>query len=148
MIHTRNIAQISPLATCVALTLMASGPMSSTTLVAAENKEPVAVSEPPQIVQTMTLKEQIAFSRLDLATRLGVEMEAVSVSGSTPVKWRSVALGCPEPGKTYDPMLVPGVMIMLRVGKDIYRYDSLPGREPFYCPADRAEPAYVSPEDA
>jgi len=43
------------------------------------------------IMKIMSRNEQIAFSKQDLATRLDLETEAVTVSGATPVSWRSGA---------------------------------------------------------
>ena len=88
----------------------------------------------------MSPKEQIAFSKQDLATRLGLELDAIKVSGATPVNWRSCALGCPKPGMSYTDVLVPGIWIVLRVDKAVYRYHAATGGKPFYCPNDRAEP--------
>ena len=88
----------------------------------------------------MSAKEQLAFSQEDLAARLDVELDTVSISGATPVTWRSGALGCPEPGMNYTQALVPGIWIMLRVSNTPYRYHAIPGGQPFYCPDDRAEP--------
>ena len=149
MIKTPFFAQKSRLAAGLSLALLACGPAVE----AAEEKETLVTPEHVKKMehtiklQPMSAKEQIAFSRLDLATRLGVEMDVVSVSGATTVRWRSSALGCPEAGKRYTDTLVPGVLIMLRVGNTAYRYHSLPGAEPFYCPSDRVRPAYVGPED-
>jgi hypothetical protein len=96
--------------------------------------------EPAKTTKKMDSKEQVAFSREDLAARLDVDPETVSLSGATPVTWRSGALGCPEPGMNYTQALVPGVWIMLRVGNTAYRYHATPGGQPFFCPDERAEP--------
>ena len=88
----------------------------------------------------MKIKEQIAFSQVDLAARLEVDLDTVSLSGATPVSWRSGALGCPEPGVSYTDVLVPGIWIVLRVDKATYRYHAVPGGQPFYCSNDQAEP--------
>jgi len=92
------------------------------------------------IMKKMSRNEQIAFSKQDLVTRLDLETEAVTVSGATPVSWRSGALGCPKPGMSYTDVLVPGIWIVLRVDKAVYRYHAATGGKPFYCPGDRAEP--------
>jgi len=97
-------------------------------------------SNQASVKKTMNTREQIAFSRDDLAARLDIDKDAVSLSGATPVTWRSGALGCPEPGMNYTQALVPGVWIMMRAGNKAYRYHSVPGGQPFYCPDDRAEP--------
>jgi len=95
------------------------------------------------VLKNMNTKEQVAFSQQDLAVRLNVDPDAISLSGATPVTWRSGALGCPEPGMSYTEALVPGIWIMMRVGNTAYRYHAVPGSQPFYCPDERAEPPVV-----
>lgn len=97
------------------------------------------------VLNNMSPKEQIEYSKQDLATRLGLEVEAIKISGATAVNWRSGALGCPKPGVNYMDVLVPGVRIILRVDNAIYRYHAIPKGQPFYCPKERAEPPAVSP---
>jgi hypothetical protein len=92
------------------------------------------------VMNRMNPNEQIAYSKQDLATRLGLTVDEIKVSGATPVSWRSGALGCPKPGMSYTDVLVPGIWIVLRVDKVIYRYHGVTGGQPFYCPNDRAEP--------
>jgi hypothetical protein len=41
---------------------------------------------------------------------------------------------------SYMDVLVPGIWIMLRVDKVIYRYHGSSGGQPFYCPDEQAEP--------
>lgn len=113
----------------------------------ADPQEPLAgvpaagqsVSAAPQAPRKLSIQEQVAFGRGDLAARLGVGIEAVTVSGATPVNWRSGALGCPEPGMNYTQALVPGTWIIFKVDETLYRYHAALHSEPFYCPDDRAE---------
>ena len=103
------------------------------------DKEKIAVKK------KMNPNEQIAFSKQDLATRLGLEKDAVKVSGATPVNWRSGALGCPKPGVNYTDVLVPGAWIVLKADSVTYRYHAARGYEPFYCPDEQAEPPVLGP---
>lgn len=96
-------------------------------------------------MKKMNTNEQITYSKQDLATRLGLTLDAINVSGATPVNWRSGALGCPKPGMSYTDALVPGIWIVLRVDKTTYRYHGRSGGQPFYCPKDRAEPPVTGP---
>ncbi len=97
------------------------------------------------VLNKMSPKEQIEFSKQDLATRLGLGVDAIKVSGATPVNWRSGALGCPKPGVNYMDVLVPGIRIILRVDNAIYRYHAIPNGQPFFCPNDRAESPAAGP---
>lgn len=98
--------------------------------------------------QKLNKQKQIIVARKDLAKRLDLDLEEVQLSGMTPVTWRSGALGCPQANKQYTQALVPGVLIMLRVGNTPYRYHAIPGGEPFYCPDSMAEPPYMNSSDA
>lgn len=106
-----------------------------------------SVSNPDKVsvMNKMTPKEQIAYSKQDLATRLGLSADRINVSGAKAVTWRSGALGCPKPGMSYTDVLVPGVWIILRVDNSIYRYHAIPGGQPFYCPEEWAEGPVVGP---
>jgi len=98
-----------------------------------------------KISPMMNKEDQVLFARKDLAKRLDLDLEYVTLSGASKVTWRSGALGCPEDGKMYTQALVPGVLIMLKVEHTPYRYHAKPTGVPFYCSDDRAEsPSYNS----
>ena len=87
----------------------------------------------------MNMNGQIAFAKKDVAKRLDVSLDSVSLSASKAVTWRSGALGCPEAGKMYTEALVPGSVIYLQVENTIYSYHAKFGGEPFFCPRERVE---------
>jgi len=87
----------------------------------------------------MNLNEQIEFSKKELAQRLGIEPESITLSGARQVSWRSGALGCPQPGMNYTQALVPGALIFLKVGNEVHGYHAKQGGKPFHCPRERAE---------
>jgi len=97
------------------------------------------------VMKKFSPKEQIEFSKADLAARLGLALETIRVSGATTVTWRSGAVGCPKPGVSYTDVLVPGVWILLRVDNAIYEYHGIPGGQPFYCPEEWVEGPVVGP---
>ena len=102
---------------------------------------------PPEVPAPMNANGQVAFSKTDLAQRLGVAIESVVVSSTRPVTWRSGALGCPDPGMNYTQALVPGTVIYLKVDNTIHAYHARYGGEPFYCPRDRVEPPASEGDD-
>ena len=110
-----------------------------------ETGNSVTEQDKTTVLKKMTPKEQLDFSKQDLAKRLGLEVDTIKVSGATPVNWRSGALGCPKPGVNYMDVLVPGIRIIFRVGNEIYRYHAIPNGQPFYCPNDRAESPAAGP---
>lgn len=87
----------------------------------------------------MNLKGQIEFSKKDLVQRLNVPPASVVLSGARQVRWRSGALGCPEPGQNYTEALVSGSVIYLRIDNMTHAYHAKFGSEPFYCPRERVE---------
>lgn len=97
------------------------------------------------VVTRMTPREQVDFSKQDLATRLGLGVDVIKVSGATSVHWRTGALGCPEPGMSYTDVLVPGIWIVLQVNNRAYRYHATLYGQPFHCPDERAEAPATTP---
>lgn len=93
----------------------------------------------PADSRTFSLEDQIAFSRGDLAERLGVEPGAIHLTGAHQVNWRSGALGCPKPDMSYTQALVTGALIVFHVGDAVHEYHAKHGGQPFYCPRERAE---------
>jgi hypothetical protein len=83
--------------------------------------------------------QQVAFAKLNLADKLQVIEAQISLVSIQSVTWRSGALGCPKPGMMYTQALVPGVLVLLKVGESIYRYHASVAGTPTYCPAERAQ---------
>ena len=103
----------------------------------------------PSEPQAMDIDEQMTFAKTDLAERLQVDVGDVQVLAARVVQWRSGAMGCPKPGMNYTMAIVPGVQVLLMVDRQIHHYHGGIGREPFYCPANRAEePVQGSAEEA
>ena len=146
--------QKTTLTTTLTLALLVGCGASNDTAASSEkkSKERVMVKEVENATQKLTIekmnsKQQIEYSKQDLADRMSIELEEVNLSGATPVTWRSGALGCPEPGMAYTDALRPGVLIMLTIGNTAYRYHAKPAGQPFYCPAERAESMVVGESD-
>jgi hypothetical protein len=98
--------------------------------------------------QSMGIDEQVSLAKGALAGRLKVDVADVEVVTVRNVHWRSSAAGCPKPGMSYTMATVPGVLILLKSGSETYRYHAGLNREPFYCPAERAEaPVYGQGEE-
>ena len=63
-------------------------------------------------------------ARKDLAQRLGVDAAAIRIASIEPKHWSDASLGCPEPGKVYQQMLVDGFRLILESGGQRYDYRS------------------------
>lgn len=74
-----------------------------------------------------------AVAAADLAARLGVGIDEVSVVSMEEVTWRDGSIGCPQPGRMYTQALVPGSLIVLRAKGQTYEYHAGGGRAPFLC---------------
>ena len=83
----------------------------------------------------------------DLASRLGLTADVVTVVLTEDVIWPDGSLGCPEPGMAYTQALVDGFRIVLEAGGEEYHYHAAIGSEPFYCP-NPSQPATDRPGDA
>lgn len=74
----------------------------------------------------------------DLARRLALPLDAITVESVEAVTWRDSSLGCPQPGMAARPVLQAGSRIRLVAAGQIYAYHSGGSRAPFLCehPAD------------
>jgi len=95
----------------------------------------------------MDLMQQTEFARAELATRLGVDVEALRLLESVPVHWADSSLGCPLPDRGYTQVITPGVLIRFAHGKVVYEYHGGRSGKPFLCepPATIQRPAAVNP---
>lgn len=99
--------------------------------------------------KSASIDEQLMAAKKDLVGRLGDDAGEITVEAVRHVNWRSGAIGCPAPEMAYTMAIVPGVQILLRADGEVYRYHAGLNRQPFYCPADRAEaPAFGQGDEA
>jgi hypothetical protein len=72
-------------------------------------------------------------ARADLAERLGVAVDDVTVVSSEEVTWPDSSLGCPQPGMMYAQVLTDGSRMLLSAGGRTYEYHSGGQGAPFLC---------------
>lgn len=78
--------------------------------------------------------EAIAESAMaDLAERVGVAMEEITVVRNDAVTWRDGSIGCPKAGMNYTMALVPGQLVVLEAAGASYQYHSAQGRAASLC---------------
>ncbi len=75
-----------------------------------------AASGTPVDAATLDLVKQ------DLAKRLSVTVDQITVVSSTPTEWPDSSLGCPQPGEAYSQIVTPGYLILLSLGQKQYEY--------------------------
>lgn len=95
-------------------------------------------SDPPTAAAPTTptsgpAADRVEQARGDLADRLGVPQEDISVLEGAAVVWPNAGLGCPHHEQEYDPAPVPGYRIVLGHRSLEYRYHGADGQAPFLC---------------
>jgi hypothetical protein len=79
----------------------------------------------------------------DLQERKGIGREAISIERVEAVVWRDGSLGCPQKGMMYTQALVPGYLVVLEVGGDLYNYHAAEYGHFFLC--ERSLPGQIVP---
>ena len=82
----------------------------------------------------MTKQEQhlVDQARRDLQERFGFTEDSVCLRRVEAVQWPDASLGCPEPGKAYATVIVPGYRIVLEAHGRQFDYRS-DGRQVRLC---------------
>jgi hypothetical protein len=87
---------------------------------------PAKIIETPTTIPSKTpcpssgsIEEQ---AREALADFLGISSGEVKVIEVEEVEWPDTSLGCPEPGKAYLQVIVPGWRVVMRVANKVYEY--------------------------
>ena len=108
-----------------------------------ENTMKTDKSKMNTVPESISMNQQITGATKDLADRIGVAADVITVKDARSVQWGSGAMGCPKPGMNYTQALVPGIRLLLEANGTIYYYHGSMGKSLFYCPAERAKaPAY------
>jgi len=103
-----------------------------TNLVETELPATSAPLSPPQEDPQMTpslptpadtgLQNLIDKAVADLAQRLSIPLDQITLVEATPVVWPDSSLGCPQPGMVYTQVLAPGYLILLEANDTMYEY--------------------------
>jgi hypothetical protein len=83
----------------------------------------------------------------NLAGRISLDPEKVSVVEATSVNWPDTSLGCPQPGIEYAQVLTPGFRIVLEARGERYEYHTGRDDQFILCSQDASliEPIPVMP---
>lgn len=71
----------------------------------------------------------------DLAAKLGIERQSITVISTEAITWNDGSLGCPKPGEFYTQALVPGYRVMLEANGKRYNYHASEQGYFFLCTA-------------
>ena len=91
-----------------------------------------------------TLQSLIEKAKADLAQRLTVSVEQISVAEMTEVEWSDSSLGCPQPDMSYLQVITPGYKIVLQVNGQFHEYHSNRDGYFVYC-TDQVPPIIPKP---
>ena len=69
----------------------------------------------------------------DLARRLNVSSDAITLETAEPVSWPDASLGCPSSGLFYAQVITPGYLIRLLYQRNEYHYHTDSLGPPFVC---------------
>lgn len=128
--------RLSAVITCVLLLLGGSGCGSESATGKGETGQVVekARTEDRADLPGGKLGEQVRGAMEDLAGRLGLDDAGkISLVSAETVTWRDASMGCPLPDRGYMQVLTPGVLIVLRHGKQTYQYHGSRTGMPFIC---------------
>jgi hypothetical protein len=82
----------------------------------------VVVSPTIPVSLDVVQQDAVAQAREDLADRLSIGVERITVAKVEAVEWPDASLGCPEPGKVYAQVVTPGYRIVLEAQGGSYEY--------------------------
>ena len=75
-------------------------------------------------IESETLTKLVNLAKGDLARRLGVGVEEVTLVSAEAVEWPDASLGNPQQGMVYAQVITPGYKIILSAGGQEYEYHS------------------------
>ena len=87
----------------------------------------------PSPSNNVGLQNLINKATADLAQRLSVPIDDITVLESTTVTWPDGSLGCPQEGMAYAQVLTPGYLIRLQAGEQVFEYHASRRTEVVYC---------------
>lgn len=97
-------------------------------------------SNPPPVEKFVSLAKK------DLAERLKITMDGITLVKTAEMTWPNAALGCPSPGKMYAQGQVPGYQIQLKAGDVEYVYNTDLTGQVIFCPSQNPDdPASLIP---
>ncbi len=87
----------------------------------------------PQVPSDPALEPLVQQARQDLAQRLNIAEDQITLIEAKAVVWPDASLGCPQPDMVYKQVPYDGALILLKVGEREYEYHSGGSRGLFLC---------------
>jgi hypothetical protein len=117
-------------------------PVAATNTVPAEatQGDPTQMSPPTPPPASSGLENLIEDAKNDLAKRLLIPVDQISLIEANEVVWPDASLGCPQPGMAYIQVPEDGAQIILQAGGINYAYHTGGSRGLFLCETVFKEP--------
>jgi hypothetical protein len=88
--------------------------------------EPVTLPPKTTVLPTVLVGDRdhkmVVLAIEDLAERLELDEEGITLTSFESITWPDTSLGCPQPNMFYAQVLTPGYRIILEAGGEVYRY--------------------------
>lgn len=89
--------------------------------------QPAGIPSPPaQATPVATASTQLSASvelaRQDLAKNLNIDPSQISVLKIEKISWNDGSLGCPEEGKVYIQVIIPGYKVIFAYNQKVFEY--------------------------
>jgi len=81
--------------------------------------------------------EIVALAKKDLARRRDISAERIALKHIEDVDWPDASLGCPEEGKAYAQVIMPGYRLVLSDGIRYFEYHTDRHLRVIYCSSDK-----------
>lgn len=79
------------------------------------------------------VEKVIELAKADLAQRLSISTNQISLVEATEVEWSDSSLDCPQPDMAYLQVITPGYRILLESSGNVYEYHSNRDAYVVYC---------------
>lgn len=100
---------------------------------------PTQIADNPPVEESV-LQTLITQAQTDLASRLDIKINEITLLDAQPVNWSDSSLGCPQPEMMYAQVITPGYQIMLAVNERSYAYHTDETSHVIYCPQEATFP--------
>ncbi|GIV77548.1 MAG: hypothetical protein KatS3mg050_1942 [Litorilinea sp.] len=119
---------------------------TATAVVSPAPQEPTPTSqEAPMPTSAPVSNPLVQQAMADLAQRLSIPTEEITLVSYEEVVWPDASMGCPQPGMAYIQVPQDGARIVLQAGGQTYVYHSGGNRPPFLCTQPPAGSAKEAP---
>lgn len=97
------------------------------------SREELTKKSTPEVRYDPALELLVEQAKRDLAHRLNISEDQITLLEAKAVLWPDASLGCPQPDMVYQQITYEGVFILLQAGEREYDYHSGGSRDLFLC---------------